>query len=139
MWKAFLDRRAVKLTSVVLALMLTGVASMPVHAQQQNDAKADKHTQKIKKYVRAIRKWGDNEPVTVKLYDGTKIKGHITEADEDHFVVLERKRGELTTIEYAKVRDVTEGLGRKTLLGIVVGGAVLALVGICAATHGCRE
>ena len=124
-----------KLISCALALLL--VFSVPVVCQQQTQP--DKHTQKIKKYVGSLKRWGKDDPVTVKLYDGTSVKGYITETEADHFVVMDKKSGQSTSIDYAKVSDVSEGMGRKTKLALVFAGAILAYVGICAATHHCQN
>ena len=129
-----------KTISCVLALLLVGF-NAPVFCQQgsQSQSQVDKHTQKIKKYVRLLKRHASDDPVTVKLYDGTKIKGYIAEAEEDHFVVTDRKSGQSTSIDYGQVKDVTEGLGSKTKIGLVVAGSIGLFLVICAITHRCQE
>ena len=128
-----------RIVSGLLTLLVASVLTNPGFAQQQAQTPADKHTQKIRKYVKSLRRWDVGDPVTVKLYDGTRIKGHITETTDNHFVVTDGKTSQSTSIEYSQVKDVSEGMGNKTKLGIIIGGAVLAFVGICAATHRCQN
>ena len=123
----------------LLTLAVATVLANPCLAQQQSPTPADKHAQNIRKYVKSLKRWDVGDPVTVKLYDGTKIKGRVTEITDDYFVITDRKTSQSTSIEYARVKDVSEGIGTRTKIGLVFAGVVLAFVGICAATHGCRE
>lgn len=45
--------------------------------------------QKIKKYVARLKRWAADDPVTVKLYDGTQVKGYISGVADDNFVVTD--------------------------------------------------
>ena len=126
------------ISGLLTFLVATGVTN-PGFAQQQTQTPADKHIQKIRKYVKSLRRWDVGDPVTVKLYDGTKIKGHVTETTDNNFVVTDRKTNQSTSIEYSRVKDVSEGIGTKTKLGLIIGGVVLGFVGICAVTHRCQE
>ena len=128
-----------RIASGILTLLVATVLTSPGFAQPQAQTSQDKHNQKIRKYVKSLRRWDVGDPVTVKLYDGTKIKGHVTETTDDYFVVTDRKSGQSTSIDYAKVSDVSEGMGRKTKFALVIAGAILAYVGICAATHSCQN
>ena len=128
-----------KIISGLLTLLVAAVLTNPGLAQQQTQTSQDKHTQKIRKYVKSLRRWDVGDPVTVKLNDGTRIKGHVTETTDDYFVVTDRKTNQSTSIEYSEVKDVSEGLGNTTKLGLVIGGVLLAVIGTCAATHRCRE
>src|ERR1043165_1720722 len=126
------------ISGLLTFLVATGVTN-PGFAQQQTRTPADKHTQKIRKYLKSLRRWDVGDPVTVKLYDGTKIKGHVTETTDNNFVVTDRKTSQSTSIEYSQVKDVSEGIGTKTKLRLIIGGVVLGGVGICAATHRCQN
>jgi hypothetical protein len=139
MWRAFpkSSDASTKLISCALAVLLVSVSSVPVVCQQQ--AQTDKHAHEIKKWVGRLKRWGKDDPVTVKLYDGTKVKGYITDNEEDHFVLMDRKTGQSTSIDYAEVSDVSGGMGRKTKFALMFAGAILAYVGICAATHRCQN
>jgi len=130
---------AKKILSCLMALAVVCIFGVAASAQQQTQNARDKHAEKIRKYVKRLKRWDVGDPVTVKLNDGTKIKGHVTEITDDYFVVADRKKGQSTSIYYSNVMDVSEGKGTRTKIGIVFSGAVLALVGICAVTHGCRE
>ena len=128
-----------RMNSGLLTMLVAAALTNPGLAQQQPQTLADKHAQNIRKYVKSLKRWDVGDPVTVKLYDGTKIKGHVTEITDDYFVVTDRKTSQSTSIEYSRVKDVSEGMGTRTKVGLVFAGVVLAFVSICAATHGCRE
>jgi hypothetical protein len=127
-----------KVISGLLTLLVATVLTNPGLAQQ-TQTPVDKHAQKIRKYVKSLKRWDVGDPVTVKLYDGTKIKGHVTEITDDYFVVTDRKTSQSTSLKYSEVRDVSEGMGTRTKVGLTFAGVILAVVGICAATHRCRE
>ena len=128
-----------RILSCLTALVVVCVFSIQTSAQQPTQTGRDKHAEKIRKYVKTLKRWDVGDPVTVKLNDGAKVKGHVTEVADDYFVVTDRKTGQSTSINYSSVKDIREGMGTRTKIGIIFGGAILALVGICAATHGCRE
>ena len=123
----------------LLAILVAGASAVPLAAQQQRQTVEEKQAQKIRKFVKVLKRWDVGDPVTVKLNDGTTVKGHITEVEDNSFVVTNRKTGQSSSIEYKAVKDIREGIGTRTKIGIVFAGAVLAFLGICAATHGCRE
>lgn len=81
---------------------------------------------------------GAKARATIKLKDGTKVKGYIAQAGEDDFVMRDRKTDAPTTIRYADVLKVEENKGHSTARNIAIGvavgvGAVLAVIGIAIA------
>ena len=124
-----------KLLAAVLIAVFVNLSVSYVSAAQQT--REEKAATKIKKYVKTIKKWSKDDPLKVTMLDGTKIRGYVTEATDDHFVLEDRKTKQLTTIDYKQVKDVGVGVGNKTkiALGIAAGGLILAVV---CATH-CRE
>ena len=133
------ERQTRKVLCCLTVLTISTLLIIPASAQQQTQIARDKHTEKIRKYIKTLKRWDVGDPVTVKLNDGTTLKGRISEVADDYFVVIDRKTRQSSSIDYTQVDEIREGMGTRTKIGIAFGGAVLAIVGICAATHGCRE
>jgi len=72
---------------------------------------------------------GEEAKLEVKLKDKTKLKGHISEAGENHFVLVETGTNRAITVPYDQVQ---QGKGQNLSTGakilIVVG--VLFLIGL---------
>jgi hypothetical protein len=82
---------------------------------------------------------GDKAKVTVRMKDGRKIKGFVTQAGDKDFTVRDRKTGDPTLILYDDVVKVEDNRGRSTLKNILIGvgvgaGAFLAVILIVFAT-----
>lgn len=120
-----------KLLSLTLAvLLLHDVNAMPVMAFAQA-GQEERRVEKVKADV--ARKVGKKSRVTVKLQDGSKLKGQITQAGENSFTLTDTKTGQTSTLAYTdvtKVRGPGISLGAK--IAIVVGIAVVAFVLIVA-------
>lgn len=74
---------------------------------------------------------GPTAKVEVKLYDNTKLKGYVSEANEDHFVVVDAKTGFHTEVPYPQVKQVkgnnlSEGV--KILIGIGILFGIILIV-----------
>jgi hypothetical protein len=98
----------------------------PTSAQAPNGQEL---ARKIKAKVEKIG-IGTKARVEVKLVGGDKVKGYISEARADDFVVTDKKTGGVTTIAYAQAKQVKtpEEISlsdRETLLGLFAGVAVL--------------
>ena len=111
-----------KLVSLTLALAVSGIAGVnPVYAGSQDERRA-RAIAKVKQRIME-RGVGENARVEVVLLDGTKLKGYISEAGEDSFVVA--SSGAPIRVVYSQVRRV-KGKGLST------GGKVLMWLGITA-------
>ena len=78
---------------------------------------------------------GAKAKATIRLKNGTKVKGYIAQAGEDDFVMRDRKTDAPTTIRYADVLKVEDNKGHSTARNIAIGvavgvGAVLAILGL---------
>lgn len=76
---------------------------------------------------------GEKARATITLKDGKKVKGYVSKAEEDDFVVRDRKTDVPTTIRYIDVAKVEKNKGHSTArnlgLGIGIGvGAFLAVL-----------
>ncbi|HKP73635.1 MAG TPA: hypothetical protein VJT82_11895 [Pyrinomonadaceae bacterium] len=113
---------------ILIGILFSTTCGSTVLAQTTPDARAD-YAQKIKQKV-SKRGTGERAGVTVKLQDGTKVKGYITEAAGDHFTVMQtdkKSAGTTMRIDYDEVRQLSgKGMSKtsKTLVGVGVGVAV---------------
>jgi hypothetical protein len=76
---------------------------------------------------------GEKARATVKLKDGTKIKGYIAEARDSEFVIRDRQTNESRTVSYQDVVKVEKSGGHSTARNIAIGvgigvGAVLLIL-----------
>ena len=76
---------------------------------------------------------GEKARATITLKNGTKIKGYVSRADENDFVIRDRKTDSPTTINYADVAKVQKNRGHSTARNLAIGigigaGALLAII-----------
>jgi hypothetical protein len=117
--------------SIMLAgvLVVTALGFRAVIAQTNTDA------QRIEKVRAKVIRLGEgrNAGVEVKLRDNTKLKGYVSQAEQDAFTVTDSKTGTSRTLPYADVQDVKKpgsGISKTWLIvGISVAAAV-AVVGL---------
>ena len=120
------------LSLLVAAGLLLGAVSQPVVALQKGSQLPQVEQVKSKIARMGI---GAKAKATIKLKDGTKVKGYVAQTGEDDFVMRDRKTDAPTTIRYADVLKVEENRGHSTARNIAIGvavgvGAVLAIIAI---------
>lgn len=76
---------------------------------------------------------GEKARATITLKNGTKVKGYVSRADENDFVIRDRKADTPTTISYADVAKVQKDRGHSTARNLAIGigigaGAFLAIL-----------
>lgn len=112
--------------AVTLSL-LTLSTSARTYAQT---APADALAVKVKADV--AKRAEKNGPVSVKLRDGSKLKGTLSQVSEDGFTLTDSKSGQVRTLTYTEVASVkgAGGLSRLAKIGIGLGiaGAVAVVV-----------
>jgi hypothetical protein len=110
-------------------LLLIGVCAAPALA---SSPATQLTTEQVKIQVAKLG-LGAKAKATITLNNGTKIKGYIVRADDDGFVLRDRKTDAPTTIRYADVTKVQANKGHSMArnvaigVGIGVGAVVLAL------------
>ena len=128
-----------KTISFILIGLILNLVFYPIsiRANQTQDDKDAKLVEKIKKET---AKLGVNEKVKVKLKDGTKLKGYITEIKDQYFVVT--NNGQSTTIQYSQAKQVKidesillwgKNSPKRAWIGAIV---VVILIGIITARSG---
>jgi hypothetical protein len=76
---------------------------------------------------------GEKARATITLKNGRKVKGYVSRADENDFVIRDRKADTPTTINYADVAKVQKDRGHSTARNLAIGigigaGAFLAIL-----------
>ena len=116
---------------VFLLLNLTCVT--PIIADTRPD-KESKFADKVKAGIAKLGT-GPDAHVELKLRDGKKLKGYVTEIAEDHFVVFEAKTGVLTAVPYPQVKKVK---GNNLSTGAQIAIAVVVFVLVIGLAFGLR-
>ena len=109
------------------ALLLLAPAAQTFGAGQ----KADKQAPTIDQIKIQVAKLGVGEKAraTITTKDGAKIKGYVSQAGDDDFVMRDRKTSSPTTIRYADVAKVERNHGhsvaRIVLIAVGAGTAIV--------------
>jgi len=120
-----------KLLSLALACLLTSMITVPASAQSQA-GNEPQHADRIKAEVTKLGT-GKQARVQVNLTDNTKLKGYIGEIAEDHFTLIDSKRGTVTPVPYAKVqriRNINHSAAYALGFGAAVIGGVILIVAL---------
>ncbi len=112
------------LSLAVVGLLLNIVGVIPAYASSKEETRAG-FAEKVKQGIGRLGT-GPEARVEVKLRDGRKLKGYISEAGENSFVIVEAKSGAASTVPYAQVKQVTgnnlsKGAKIALTVGLVVG------------------
>ncbi len=91
-----------------------------------NPTKDAKFAEKVKTNIVKLGV-GQDARVKVKLKDGTKLKGHVSQVDETSFFVTNETNGETTEVSYQQVKQV-KGNNLSTGVKIAISFAVLFLI-----------
>ncbi len=106
------------LSTVLVGLLVFGANTSYIFAQTNNNA------EKIKA---AVLKRGTSEKkaVRVKMLNGSKMKGYISQIGEDSFTLTFSKTKQQTVIAYRDVEKVEgRGLSGGARVGIIVAAAI---------------
>ena len=122
MFKKYLT---LSLTFLIINLSLSAAVFAETNAEKEA-----KFAEKIKTNITKLGT-GTNAKVEVKLRDGTKLKGYVSQIGEDSFVVTGDKTGVSTNIPYPNARQVrgnnlSTGVQIAIKVGIIVGIILLA-------------
>ena len=119
-----------KVLSFVLAgLLLFASGGRPAYAASAGE-KQSRFVERVKEGIRKLGT-GEEARVEVKLRDKRKLKGYVSEAGEDGFVVVEAKTGAAVRVAYPQVGQV-KGHNRSTGVELAILAGVMALIIILA-------
>jgi sRNA-binding regulator protein Hfq len=117
-----------------LSVALLGLMFLSTNLQLINaQTSTGNNTAAVEKIKANVTKRGTGEKarVNVKMLNGTKMKGFISQAGDDSFTLTDSKTKQTSTLAYSDVAQVKkQGLstGAKILIGVGVGVAVTAVV-----------
>jgi hypothetical protein len=121
--------------SLALALsviLIHTCAAAPLNASAQAGSKPT-HVEEIRSKV-AVAGVSSEKIVEVRLKDGTKLKGHITNIQEDSFDLSVLPNGEKKSILYTDVSKLGTSWSTKKAV-LVIGVVIGTLVAIFAFVH----
>ena len=113
------------LSLLLIGFLMQGLWVAPVLAAQ-----TDAGAQAIEKVRLKVAKLGtgDKARATVRMKDGRKIKGFISQAGANDFTVRDRKTGEPTLIQYGDVSKVEDNRGNNILRNVLIGAGAAGVV-----------
>ena len=118
----------------VLSLALATLVTTCLVAQPAyGESKGDKESRRAEKIKAGITQLGTGEQarIEVKLTDKTKLKGYVSEATDDHFVVVDAKTGAATSVTYGQVQQARGNnlsTGAKIAIGVGILAGILAIL-----------
>jgi sRNA-binding regulator protein Hfq len=123
----FMVKKCLSVALLAFLLLFTNLQLINAQTNTGGNAAA---TEKIKAKV-AKRGTGEKARVSVRMLNGTKMKGFISQSGEDSFTLTDSKTRQTTTLAYSEVAQV-KGTGLSTtakiLIGVGVGVAITAVV-----------
>ena len=114
-----------RVISLVLVGFLLSVAGVTLAHAGSKEEKATRFAEKVKEGISKLGTGADAR-VEVKLRDKTKLKGYVSEADADSFVVVDEKTNTISRVTYAQVKQV-KGNNHSTAVEIAIGVALILI------------
>ncbi len=117
-------------SAALIGLLLHLIIYSTVIAAAQNDAKS---TENIKADIAAHAAAAHDSKITIKLKDGSKLKGYISSAKDVSFVLTNEETGKSTEISYLQVKQVKKrnsSNGKKIFVRATIIVGVIFLYGL---------
>jgi hypothetical protein len=115
-----------KIIVTPLLLLILNLVITPTVWASDNAEKEAKLAEKVKLGIAKLGA-GKDSKVKLKLKDGTKLKGYISEISEDEFFVKNEKTDEIVGVPYSSVKQIKGNNLRGDVIAII---AVIALIAI---------
>lgn len=118
-----------KMLILVLCVLLLNLVISPSVFASEGSEKEIKLTEKVKTGIAKLGT-GPEAKVELKLKDGTKLKGYVTEIGNDQFYIMDSNTDQSVAVSYSQVKQAKgNNLSSKTVLTIgLVGIFVLLFV-----------
>ncbi len=119
-----------KFLSIGFIGLLIFFADSACVSAQTNAANNKTNVEKIKKSI-LKRGTGEKQHISVKMLDGTKMKGYINQTGEDSFTLTDSNARQSTVLAYRDIAKVgSSGLskGAKIALGVGIASAATLIV-----------
>ena len=115
-----------KILSMTIVMLVMNLAIAPVAFASDNAEKEAKFAEKVKTEIAKLGT-GTDAKVKVKLKDGTKLEGYVSEIKADSFTVVDKKSGNATPIPYPSVKHVK---GSNLSGNVIIVLVFAALIGV---------
>jgi hypothetical protein len=119
-----------KLFCISLALLLVNVICLRTTRATPKDGNNEQFVERVKEQIRNLGT-GPDALIEVKLRDNTKLKGYVSEAGNESFVIVDTKTHNAETISYPQVKKVKGhnlSSGAKIAIGVGIGIGILAVL-----------
>ena len=120
-----------KYLAVILAVLVINLSLSAVAFGETKEGKEGKFAEKVKANVTKLGT-GKDARVEVKLKDGTKLKGYVSQINENSFVVMDEKTVTPTEVPYPQTKQIKGNnlsTGLKIAIGVGIALAVILIIG----------
>lgn len=114
------------LSLAVIFALVFGCAAVPTVSAKSKAEKEAAQAAKVKAQIAQFGT-GPDARLSVKLRDKTKLKGYVSAATEDSFVITDLKTGATTEVPYA---NVAQAQGRNLSTGAIILISAAVAVGV---------
>jgi hypothetical protein len=112
--------------ALVLATLMVSTVYVTTASAKPNPEREAQVAAKVKAAIAKLGT-GSSARIEIKLSDGTRLKGYVSETAEDHFVIVDDKTG-TTAVPYPQVKKVKgNNLSSGAQIAIAVGIFVLVI------------
>lgn len=111
------------LKKFILTILLIIVGNLAVTPYIYASGNSEENVNFAKKVKMEIAKLGvgTDARIKVKLKDGTKLKGYVSEIKENSFTIIETKNGNAASVLYSQAKQVKgNNLSSEVIIGIGV-------------------
>jgi hypothetical protein len=117
-----------KVLSLVLVGLLLNVIGVSSAYAGSKEEKESRFAEKVKEGISKLGT-GAEARIEVKLRDKTKLKGYVSEAGKDSFVIVDEKTGATSIVAYSQVKQVKgNNLSKGAKIAIGVGVILLPII-----------
>ena len=123
-----------KYLTVILAVLVINLSLSAVAFGETKEEKEAKFAEKVKANISKLGT-GKDARIEVKLKDGTKLKGYISQANENSFVLMDEKTAVPTEVPYPATKQIKGNnlsAGVKIAIGIGIFLAIFFIIGVTA-------
>ena len=113
-----------------LLVLVGNLAVSPLAFASNKSEKEAKFAEKVKTEIAKLGV-GKDSKIKVKLKDGTKLKGYVSEITNNGFSVTNEKNGAINTVSYSNAKQVKGNnlsSGTVILIGVVAFVIIIAVI-----------
>ena len=126
-----------KLFCISLVLLLVNVTSVRTTHATPKDGTDEQFVSRVKEKIRTLGT-GPDALIEVKLRDNTRLKGYVSEAGNESFVIVDSNTHDAETIPYPQVKKVKGhnlSSGAKIAIGAGIAVGILAVLIVILKPH----